>query len=136
MGQIWLTAFRRPMNGCGPQGVHGDADHLVSKKLLDGVQCSYTMAFEKLVFRVHVIQRMFQRGIAEENVRKVLEEEKVVEQYPEDHPFPSYLMLGFCGERPIHVVAADNEDRQETIVITAYEPDPSEWNASFTQRKT
>jgi hypothetical protein len=36
----------------------------------------------------------------------------------------------------IHVVVADNVDDQENIVITAYEPDPTEWEPDFKRRKT
>ncbi len=39
-----------------------------------------------------------------------------------------------CGSRPIHVVAADNAQADETIVITLYEPDPAEWEDGFRKR--
>lgn len=35
----------------------------------------------------------------------------------------------------LHVVAADDQEHDETIVITAYEPDPNEWEADFKTRK-
>jgi hypothetical protein len=35
----------------------------------------------------------------------------------------------------LHVVAADDEVRGETIVITTYEPDPNEWEADLKTRK-
>jgi len=34
------------------------------------------------------------------------------------------------------VVVADNPDDNENIVITAYEPDPEEWEPDFKGRKT
>ncbi len=43
-------------------------------------------------------------------------------------------MLGYVDGRAIHVVVADNWNDCETIVITAYVPDPSKWDASFTKR--
>jgi len=58
-----------------------------------------------------------------------------VEDYPDDIPHPSRLVLGWSGARPIHVVVADNVDDQENIVITVYEPDPTEWAAYFKRRK-
>ena len=33
--------------------------------------------------------------------------------------------------RPLHVVAAENVESGETIVITAYEPDREEWEQDF-----
>lgn len=62
----------------------------------------------RLVFRVHAIQRMFQRRISEEEVRYVVSAGENIKAYPEDKPFPSRLMLGWSGSRPVHVVVADN----------------------------
>jgi hypothetical protein len=59
----------------------------------------------------------------------------VIEDYKDDIPYPSQLILGWCGPRPIHVVAANNPDAQETIIITAYEPDSTQWEPDFKRRK-
>ena len=88
----------------------------------------------KLVFRVHAIQKMFERSISRENVRHVIDNGEIIREYPDDTPFPSRLMLGWDSERPLHVVAADNED-EETIIITAYEPDPMIWESDFKKKK-
>jgi len=93
------------------------------------------MAFESLVFRVHAVQRMFQRHVGEPDVRHVLSAGTVIERYLEDRPYPSYLMLGWVGSRPLHVVVADNSEARETIIITVYEPDPLQWDADFARRK-
>lgn len=93
------------------------------------------MVFSRLVFRVHAIQRMYQRVISEVEVRHVIETGETIEDYPDDSPYPSRLVLGWSGSRPIHVVVADNVDDQENIVITVYEPDPTEWEPDFKRRK-
>ena len=90
---------------------------------------------QSLVFRVHAIQRMFERAITKEDVRQVLATGKTIEAYPEDQPYPSRLVLGWVGTRPIHVVVADNQAQQETIVITVYEPDLAKWEAGFERRR-
>jgi hypothetical protein len=90
---------------------------------------------QRLVFRVHAIQRMFERGIAKEDVRQALKAGKTIKAYPEDQPYPSRLVLGWVGTRPIHVVVADNPVQQETIVITVYEPDPTRWETGFERRR-
>ena len=56
-------------------------------------------------------------------------------QSSDDTPLPSYLVLGFGAGRVLHVVAADEAKADETIVITTYEPDPSEWEADYKTRK-
>jgi hypothetical protein len=93
------------------------------------------VVFNNLVFRVHAIQRMYQRNISDDEVRAVLVTGETIEDYPDDTPYPSRLMLGWQGLRPIHVVVADNADDQVNIIITAYEPDPSEWEPDFKRRK-
>jgi hypothetical protein len=79
---------------------------------------------------------MVQRAISEIEVRHVIATGEIVEDYPNDTPYPSRLVLGWSGRRPIHVVVADNVDDQENIVITVYEPDPAEWEPDFKRRKT
>lgn len=78
---------------------------------------------------------MFERGINVAEVRYVVQAGEVIESYPEDSPYPSRLLLGWCGSRPLHVVIADNADAGELIVITAYEPDPALWDQNFRRRK-
>jgi hypothetical protein len=89
----------------------------------------------RIVFRIHAVKRMFQRRISEEDVKHVLATGEVIENYPNDIPYPSKSLLGWRGSRPLHVVAADNLESDETIVITVYEPDPQEWEAGFARRK-
>lgn len=92
------------------------------------------MSASRLVFRVHAIQRMFQRHINEDDVRYVVEHGETIEAYPKDTPYPSRLVLGWRGSRPIHVVVADNTENGETIIITVYEPDRGEWEGDFRRR--
>lgn len=93
------------------------------------------MGESKLVFRAHAIQRMFQRKISVADVRRVVETGEVIESYPDDTPYPSRLVLGWSGSRPVHVVVADNVAARETVVITAYQPDSALWSKSFRQRR-
>ena len=88
----------------------------------------------KLIFRVHAIQKMFEREITTDDVKYVIDEGEVIREYLDDKPFPSRLMLGWRGKRPIHVVAAD-DDHDQTIIVTAYEPDPQLWESDFRSKK-
>jgi hypothetical protein len=94
------------------------------------------MISKRLVFRIHAIQRMFQRRINEDDVRRVLTTGEIIENYPNDIPYPSELILGWCGSRPIHVVIANNADARESIVVTVCEPDPDQWEPGFRRRKS
>ena len=78
---------------------------------------------------------MFEREISDEEVLKVIQEGEVIEEYPNDEPYPSMLILGFVNDRPIHVVLAVNEEESMGIVVTAYQPDPSLWRDNFRRRR-
>jgi hypothetical protein len=93
------------------------------------------MPYNQLVFRAHAIQRMFQRQISVPDIHSVLMSGELIENYPDDVPYPSYLMIGWCGPRPIHVVAADNMADSKTILITVYEPDLTIWEHGFKRRR-
>ena len=92
------------------------------------------MPLKKLVFRLHALQRMFQRDISNDDVKRTIESGEVIENYPNDEPYPSQLTLGFVNDRPIHVVFAENSEENEIIIITVYEPNPTKWEQDFKRR--
>lgn len=91
---------------------------------------------KKYTFRVHAVKRMFERNIGKEELIDVIEHGQILQEYPDDIPYPSQLILGWSGKRPIHVVTALNKKEQEVIVITTYEPDTTIWERGFTRRKS
>jgi hypothetical protein len=93
------------------------------------------MAPRLIVFRIHAVQRMFERRIGVETVRQVLESGEMIEDYSEEMPAPGGLMSGKRSRRPLHVVMAENTAENELVVITVYEPDPAQWKPGFTERK-
>lgn len=88
------------------------------------------------MFRIHAIQRMFERRINDVDIRNVLVNGETIEDYPDDTPYPSRLVLGWSGTRPLHIVIADNAKDSECIIVTVYQPDPEQWNSDFKRRKT
>jgi hypothetical protein len=77
---------------------------------------------------------MAQRGFEPEDIRSTIVNGTIIEEYPEDVPYPSFLVILWQGQRPVHLVAANNNADGETIIITVYEPDPQKWNSGFTRR--
>ena len=90
----------------------------------------------KIFFRVHAVQRMFERGIAEKKVRQVLESGETSEDYSSEMPEPSRLILGFQGKRPFHLVISENPETKEITIITVYIPDPNKWKKDFRTRQS
>ncbi|NGZ26828.1 MAG: DUF4258 domain-containing protein [Magnetococcales bacterium] len=82
------------------------------------------------------MQRMFARNIQPSDVVIVLQQGEVVEDYPEDTPFPSRLLLGWVNGRPLHVVFAQDPSNQSWIVITVYVPDKSLWSTCYKTRRS
>ena len=73
------------------------------------------MVFEGWYFRVHSIQRMYQRNnITELEVRYVIATGGTVEDYPAD-TLSSRLLLWLAGQSPLHVVVADNFEEKEML---------------------
>jgi Domain of unknown function (DUF4258) len=78
---------------------------------------------------------MFSRKISEGEVEAAINEGIIIESYPDDTPFASYLILSFINNFPIHVVYSIDESTNILYVITAYNPDPSIWLNNFSTRK-
>lgn len=88
----------------------------------------------KVIYPPYVLKRMIERGITVAQVRAVLENGELIEEYKNDSP-PRYLLLGWSGSRPLHVVGEDDPVASETTVVTAYEPDAKRWKAGFRERR-
>jgi len=53
---------------------------------------------------------------------------EIIEDYPDDFPFPSCLIYGRDQRgRPIHSVWAYAQAERLAILVTAYVPDPARW---------
>ena len=88
----------------------------------------------KYIYRLHVIERMFQRNISEEQVEETVSDGEIIETYLDDKPYPSYLVLGYSQDMVIHVVYAMDEDGN-IIIITIYRPSLKKWKNDFKTRK-
>ena len=89
----------------------------------------------KTIFRVHAVQRIFERNVSIKRVKEALESGVTIEDYSTEMPEPGRLILGFQGTRPFHVVTSENPEKNEITIITVYNPDPHKWNKDFRSRK-
>jgi len=75
------------------------------------------------------------RKIEAEEIEEAIYEGTIIEPYPDDPRGASCLILGFVsGDRPLHVICGKIEE-DEILIITAYEPDPREWEGDWKTRK-
>ena len=91
---------------------------------------------KRILFLPHAVRQMsrLDRMISVDEIRQVIKNGEVIEDYPEDARGHSCLILGQGeGGRPIHLVCAPREDY--LVIITAYIPDPEQWDVDFRKRK-
>jgi Domain of unknown function (DUF4258) len=86
-----------------------------------------------ILYSAHALKRIFQRGLTLQAVARAMEASEVIAHYPDDQPYPSKLVLGWDGGVPMHVVAALTE-QGDTVVITAYVPEPGLWDETFKRK--
>ena len=93
-------------------------------------------AKKRYLFLPHALRQMNrqERMICTREIRLVIEQDEIIENYPEDVRDHSCLIFG-RGEanRPIHVVCAHKEDY--LAIITAYIPGKTEWADDFKTRR-
>jgi len=79
---------------------------------------------------------MFERGIRTNAIKAVIESGEVIGNYPDDKPFPSFLVLGWIESTPIHVVLSIDISSQECYIITVYVPDVGIWQPDFRTKRS
>ncbi len=93
-------------------------------------------AEQKLLFLPHAMRQMTRsnRMIKTSEVRKVVLEGEIIEDYPEDTRGHSCLILG-CGEtgRTLHVICSPKDEY--LAIITAYIPNENQWSDDFKSRR-
>ena len=81
----------------------------------------------------HAAERFRQRGIKAKDIRIAINNGEIIEQYPDDSPFPSCLIVGYDGKGEcIHVCMSDEGSCAR--IITAYHPDTKLWSKDLKRR--
>ncbi len=89
---------------------------------------------DMVLFSNHALERIRQRGIKIKDIESCIMSEEIIEQYPDDFPFPSCLILGKGVDgKVIHVVASD--EGAESRIITAYFPNTEKFEKDLKTRK-
>jgi len=89
----------------------------------------------KIVWTEHVAIRLRERGIKRADFIECIEIGEIIEEYPDDTPYPSCLIYGTClAGKPLHVVVGLNEGVL-CCMITAYRPDLDKWDSDYKTRK-
>ena len=88
----------------------------------------------KMRWTSHIMTRLLQRGISLDDIKDVIKTGEIIEDYPDDYPYPSCLILGKnLHEEYFHVVCGLGEE--EIWLITAYKPSVEKWGSDLKTRK-
>lgn len=89
---------------------------------------------DMILFTNHALERIRQRGIKSKDIRTCIMSGEIIEQYPDDYPFPSCLIYGAdASGKIIHVVASDEGNASR--IITAYYPNTEKFETDLKTRK-
>jgi len=73
----------------------------------------------------HARVRMFERNISTDKLITIISSGEIIEEYPDDEPCPSALIMGFIDAVAYHTVIALCRDHIR--VITVYIPEEDKW---------
>src|SRR5438093_6348982 len=91
----------------------------------------------RIYWTYHVNLRLAGRHIMRDEILEKIDGYDIIESYPEDKYFPSYLLLGKARDADFHVLFAVDVEGDNVRIVTAYRPDPDEWEADMrTRRRT
>ena len=132
-------------------GANNNLNHLLAyyillySKLSQGVRIAiFKMIQEELKFSVdkgkiewsaHALRRMLERGISREAVKHIICAGEMIENYPDEIPFPCGLFFGKWKNQFLHVVIAYDTVNQVIFLITAYWPDERHFESDFKTRR-
>lgn len=82
----------------------------------------------------HALNRCRERNIKLKDIRNCIMTGEIIEQYPDDFPYPSCLILGYTlDNRKLHTVVSD--EGESGRIITAYVPNTDKFENDMRTRK-
>lgn len=90
---------------------------------------------KKLYWTYHVNMRLKGRSIPQSAIIDYHHRYEIIEQYPEDKYFPSYLVRSECTDYILHILFAVDMEDDNIRIITAYRPTLDDWEDGFRIRR-
>lgn len=89
----------------------------------------------KIFWTYHVNMRLKGRFISRKAILESVAGYEIIAEYPEDKYFPSYLIYSRYQDVAFHILFAIDEQGDNVRVVTAYHPDPKEWENDLKRRR-
>lgn len=90
---------------------------------------------KKVYYSQHALVRMFERDIEPEDVEEALKFGETIQEYPDDQPYSSRLILYKKEHDSIHIVVGDDTENSVFHIITVYKPDAELWDKESRKRR-
>jgi len=91
---------------------------------------------QSIFWTYHVHMRLQGRSSARQAMLDAVDTYEIIEAYPEDKYFPSYLVLATHHEEGFHILFATDVEGTNVRIVTAYRPSPDEWESDGKTRRT
>lgn len=89
----------------------------------------------RVFWTYHVNMRLKDRAISRKAVVDSILDYEIIEAYPEDKYFPSYLVHTRHQNVVFHILFATDVDGENVRIVTAYYPNPAQWDADLKTRR-
>jgi hypothetical protein len=89
----------------------------------------------KLLWTYHINMRLKQRCITREKIIASVNTYEIIEAYADDKYVPSYLVYSRHKDTIFHIVFAVDFEGDNVRIVTAYSPDPQEWESDLKTRR-
>jgi hypothetical protein len=89
----------------------------------------------KVLWTYHANIRLKGRFISRQAILESNVSYEIIEAYPRDKYLPSYLVYSEWEGDIFHILFAVDSEGDNVRIITAYRPDPDEWEEDFRTRR-
>jgi hypothetical protein len=89
----------------------------------------------RIYWTYHVNMRLAGRHITRDEILEAIDGYEIIESYPDDKYLPSYLLLGNAGGAYFHALFAVDVEGDNVRIVTAYRPDPNDWESDMRTRR-
>ena len=102
--------------------------------MIEIIKLQQLCSSKNVVLTEHARQRLVERKISIQDILQAIKTGKIIKQYEDDKPLASCLLLGITiNQKPLHLVIS--HDEEFIYLITAYYPNPIQWEADWETRK-
>jgi hypothetical protein len=90
----------------------------------------------QIFWTYHINMRLSERSLKRSDLLRSVDSFEIIESYPDDKYFPSYLLYGRVDNEVFHLLVGVDVDGKNIRIITVYRPDQAKWDKALKRRAT